>query len=350
MKKKFLSVLASLLILASLAACGGSPASAPADTPADTSAPADSETKDTAAQTQQTEAFAPKGNIDFLVSSKAGGGSDIFTRSITDIASQKGIVANSFVVNNKQDGNGQIARRDVKDAKGDAADSTLLCFSTGDLSSMLSNGGLTMADFRPIAVMAADKHLVFTNAKSSKYASFEEVVEAAKSGEQIIVGGTSSDERNVYDMLVQSLGLEENFSYIVFGSSSETMTALLGGHVDVGLSKPAASKEYVLSGDINPILALSSERFSAPFDAAPTAEELGYGVIELPVWRGVIGSVNMSDEAVNYWNDVCRQVTETDEWKTDYLEKNLLVNNFMTVEDSTATMLAAEQSILNAAS
>ena len=46
---------------------------------------------------------------------------------------------------------------------------------------------------------------------------------------------------------------------------------------------------------------------------------------------------------------MCRQVTETDEWKTDYLEKNLLVNNYMNVEDSTATMLAAEQSILNAA-
>ena len=178
MKKKFLSILASLLILASLAACGGSP-SAP-------SAPADSGGKDETAQPEQT--FAPKGNIDFLVSSKAGGGSDIFTRSITDIASKKGIVTNAFVVNNKQDGNGQIARRDVKDAKGDAADSTLLCFSTGDLSSMLSNGGLTMADFRPIAVMAADKHLMFTNAKSSKYASFEEAVEAAKAGEQIIVG------------------------------------------------------------------------------------------------------------------------------------------------------------------
>ena len=127
------------------------------------------------------------------------------------------------------------------------------------------------------------------------------------------------------------------------------MTALLGGHVDLGLSKPAASKEYVLSGDITPVLALSSERFSAPFDAAPTADELGYGVIELPVWRGVIGSANMSDEAVNYWNDVFRQVTESDEWKTNYLEKNLLVNNYMNVEDSTATMLAAEKSILDAA-
>lgn len=339
MKKKFLSILAALLIAASLAACGSSE-----------STPAQTESKDGAAQAeQQAETFAPKGNIDFLVSSKAGGGSDIFTRSITDIASKNGFVTNPFVVNNLQDGNGQIARRNVKDAKGDAADSSLLCFSTGDLSSMLSNGGLTMADFRPIAILAADKHLIFTNAKSSKYASFEEVAEAAKSGAQIVVGGTSSDERNVYDMLVQALGLEDNFSYIVYGSASETMTALLGGHVDIGISKPAASKEYVLSGDITPVLALSSERFSAPFDTAPTADELGYGVIELPVWRGVIGSVNMSDEAVNYWNDVFKKVTETDEWKSNYLEKNLLVNNYMNVEDTTATMLAAEQAIVDAA-
>lgn len=237
----------------------------------------------------------------------------------------------------------------MKDAKGDAANSSLLCFSTGDLSSMLSNGGLTMADFKPIAILAADKHLMFTNAKNSKYASFEEVVEAAKGGAQIVVGGTSSDERNVYDMLVQALGLEDNFSYIVYGSSSETMTALLGGHVDLGMSKPAASKEYVLSGDISPVLALSSERFSAPFDTAPTADELGYGVIELPVWRGVIGSANMSDEAVTYWNNVFKQVTETDEWKANYLEKNLLVNNYMNVEDTTSTMLAAEKAIVEAA-
>lgn len=337
MKKKFMSILAAMLILATATACG-SKTEAPAEKPAE------------GGETQAEEtAFAPKGNVEFLVSSKAGGGSDIFTRSITDIASKNGIVENAFVVNNLQDGNGQIARRNVKDAKGDAADATLLCFSTGDLSSMLSNGGLTMADFKPLAILAADKHLMFTNAKSSKYASFEETVEAAKGGAQIVVGGTSSDERNVYDMLVQKLGLEDNFSYIVYGSSSETMTALLGGHVDIGISKPAASKEYVVSGDITPILALSAERFSAPFDQAPTADELGYGVIELPVWRGVIGSANMSDEAVAYWNDVFKQVTETDEWKTNYLEKNLLVNNYMTVEDTTATMLAAEQNILNAA-
>lgn len=203
-----------------------------------------------------------------------------------------------------------------------------------------------MADFKPIAILAADKHLMFTNAKSSKYASFEEVVEAAKAGEQIVVGGTASDERNVYDMLTQELGLEDNFSYIVYGSASETITALLGGHIDLGIAKPAASKEYVVSGDITPVLALSSERFSEPFQDAPTTEELGYGVVELPVWRGVIGSANMTDEAVAFWNDVFKQVTETEAWATDYLEKNLLVNNYMNVEDTTATMLESEASVL----
>ena len=332
MKKRILSILAAMLVAVSAAGCGGSTT--------ETTEPAGG---DTAAE---ETAFSIKGNVEFMVSSSAGGGSDIFTRTITDIISKEGIMDNSFVVNNMVDGNGQISRRQVKDAKGDDANSTLLCFSTGDLSAMLSNGGLTMADFKPVAILAADKHLMFTNAKSSKYASFEEVVEAAKAGEQIVVGGTASDERNVYDMLTQELGLEDNFSYIVYGSASETITALLGGHIDLGIAKPAASKEYVVSGDITPVLALSSERFSEPFQDAPTAEELGYGVIELPVWRGVIASANMSDEAVAYWNDVFKQVTETDAWATDYLEKNLLVNNYMNVEDTTATMLESEASVL----
>lgn len=290
--------------------------------------------------------FELKANVQFMVSSKAGGGSDIFTRTITDIAEKNNLVNKSFVVNNLVDGAGQIARREVKDAKGNATDATLLCFSTGDLSSMLSNGGLTMKDFKPISILAADKQLLFTNSSNKDYPDFQSVIDAAKSGKQIVVGGTSSDEKNVYDMLIKELGLENNFSYIVYGSASETITALLGGHVDLGVAKPAASREYVISKDIIPVLALSNERFAEPFQDAPTTEELGYGVIELPVWRGVIGSANMSEEAVAFWSDVFKQITETEQWQKDYIEKNLLVNNFMDVTETTATMLATEEEVL----
>lgn len=324
MKKRVLAgIMAVVMSAAALTGCGGGSGSA--------SAKSGSE-------------FKLKNNVEFLVSSKAGGGSDIFARSITDIAASKKLVEVPFIVNNLQDGNGQISRRQVSTAKN--VDNSLLCFSTGDLSAMLTNGGLTMEDFTPIAIMAADKQLLFT-AKDSEYEDFNAVIEAAKAGQQIVVGGTGSDEKNVFDMLVKELGLEDQFSYIVYGSASETITALLGGHVQVGVSKPAASKEYVVSGDIVPVLALSSERFAEPFDGAPTTEELGYNVVELPVWRGVIGPKNMSAEGLAFWEDVFKQICDSDEWKTNYLEKNMLVNNYQNAEEAKATMLQTEQEVLN---
>ena len=81
--------------------------------------------------------FHIDGNVDFYVSSSSGGGSDIITRTITDIASKNGIVDAPFIVYNQPDGNGQISRRTVSTARN--ADSTLLCFSSGDLTAMIQN-------------------------------------------------------------------------------------------------------------------------------------------------------------------------------------------------------------------
>ena len=158
--------------------------------------------------------FHIKGNVDFYVSSSSGGGSDIITRTITDIASKNGIVDAPFIVYNQPDGNGQISRRTVSTARN--ADSTLLCFSSGDLSAMIQNGGLTLDDFRPLVILAADKHLCFVNAEG-KYSSFEEIMEAVKNGQKINVGGTMSDERVVFNMLCEELGTKDSFTYITYG-------------------------------------------------------------------------------------------------------------------------------------
>ena len=343
MKTMATRFLASVMVasLTFLAGCNTSTASTSsvAPAPSGTSAPTQ------ASSTPAAPAFELKTNVDFLVSSKAGGGSDIFTRSITDIASTKGFVTKPFIVNNLVDGAGQISRRQVSTAKN--VDSTLLCFSSGDLTAMLTNGGLSMADFTPIAILAADKHLAFVF-KDSKYKDMKAIVEAAKAGTKINVGGTSSDEMVVFGMMVKELGLEEQFNYIIYGSAAETITALLGGHVDMGFSKPAASQQYVVSGDIVPVVAFSTERFAAPFDQAPTMQELGYATIEYPVWRGVIGPKDMTAEGLAFWSNVFKQICETEEWKTNYLDKNLLVSQFMDAEATKAVMLEAEQTALAA--
>ena len=149
-------------------------------------------------------------------------------------------------------------------------------------------------------------------------------------------------DRDDPEMLCEELGTKDSFTYITYGSASESIAALLGNHVDIAISKPAAANQYVVSGDIVPVLALSTTRFSTPFDTAPTLSELGYNDVEYPMWRGVIGAKNMSDEAVAFWADAFKKVSETEEWQKNYLERNLLVSQYMGPEEASAVMYEAQ--------
>ena len=94
------------------------------------------------------------------------------------------------------------------------------------------------------------------------------------------------------------------------------------------------------AGRIAAILALATERYTGNLADAPTLSEVGdYEDVEVPVWRGVVGPANMSEAAADYWSDMLKQVSESAQWKTDYLEKNLLISNYMDRETATQYML-----------
>lgn len=338
MKKMITLGLSAVLIAATLTGCSSTPAEQTKETTL---------SGDTTAEARATASvsdFQLKRNVDFYVSSSAGGNSDMFSRTIADIATSKKLTNQPIIITNQVDGQGQIARRSVATSKN--PNESLLCLSSGDLTVMITVGGLSLSEFRPIAIMGADKHLIFTQ-KDGEYDSMEAAIEAAKAGKTIIVGGTSGDERTVYNLLMQELGLEDQFSYIVYGSSSESITALLGGHVQLAMGKPAAAKEYVSAGSISPIIALSTERFTAPFDVAPILSELGYNNVEFPLYRGLVGAGKMTDEALTYWSNVMAEIAQSDEWN-EYLTKNLIVPGYLNLEDTTAAYEKVEQDALAA--
>ena len=68
---------------------------------------------------------------------------------------------------------------------------------------------------------------------------------------------------------------------------------------------------------------------------APTLSELGYNDVEIPVWRGVAAPAAMSDEAAAFWSETLKTVSESDAWKTEYIEANKLIPNYM--DTATAT-------------
>lgn len=343
MKKRILStVLAGVMTAAILTGCSSGTGS--------TEAAKDTAAKDTAAAAADTaaepaEGFTPSNNITYNVSSKAGGNSDLITRTITDICTKEGFVEQPFVVVNNTDGSGNIIRITTHDTKD--PDHTLLCLSSGDMQSMLdSDIGLTIDDFAPIAIMAADKQLIFGKA-GGKYTSFDDIKAAIESGVKLNVGGTKSNEKTVFDMFVEEIGAADKFNYMYYDSSAESVTALMGGHIDLCMGSPAAAVTYVESGDILPVIAFSDVRFNAPLDQAPTMEELGYEVVQSPMWRGVIAPGTMSEEAQQYWNDTFAKVAKTESWQK-YLDTYLLSPYFQDLASSREIMKQTQEDYLAA--
>lgn len=321
MKKRIALLLAGVLAVTSLVGCGGS---------------------------KGDGTYEPGSTFDWVVTSSPGGGSDIYTRMISDIMTTEGMIGDTtIVVTNKTDGSGEVGRNEVANLKGNKAENTLLTFNSGDLMPMVQNTKNRASNFKIIAIMAVDKQLLFKG-ESTKYADFAEAIEAAQNGTEVIIGGSKGDDIATYEALIAELGISsDKMKYITYDSTGDAITAALGGHVEFVISKPAAATEYVAAGSMIPVLALANERYTGDLADAPTLSEIGdYENVEVPVWRGVAASPNMSDEAVKYWSDTLGKVAETEKWKTDYLEKNKLIANYMPTEEATEYVTQFEKDFM----
>ena len=306
MKKKIALALAGLMMLSTVAGCGK---------------------KDVG----EDGKFTPQDTINWTVTSSPGGGSDIYTRMISDIMTKNELInGQTVVVTNKTDGSGEVGRNEVANTKGKKANYTLLTFNSGDLMPMVQNTKNRAANFKIVAIMAVDKQLIFKGEKTT-YNDFAEAIEAAKNGTKVVIGGSKGDDVATYEAMLEEIQVpKENLTYITYDSTGDAITAALGGHVEFVISKPAAASEYVEAGSLIPVLALSTERYTGNLADAPTLSEIGdYENVEVPVWRGVAAPKEMSDEAVAFYSEALKKVSETDEWKNDYLEKNKLISNYM---------------------
>lgn len=341
--KKLMALTLALLMILSLAACGGkTEQSAPAEDKG-SSAPA------------ETAAFTPEKTVTWICTSSAGGGSDIFSRKISEIMTNDGMVnGQTIVVSNETDGSGEVGRNKVANMKAGDADYTLLTFNSGDLMPMVTNTKNRSSNFRILAIMAVDKQLLFSCPKSESktdYAKaggdqndFAAAIEAAKNGTFVVIGGSKGDDITTYNKLLAEIGLtEQQMGYITYDSTSDAITAALGGNVDFVISKPAAASQYVESGDLNAVLALANERYTGNLADAPTLSEIGdYENVEVPVWRGVAAPAAMSDAAVAFWSEALGKVSASDAWHTEYLEKNQLIDEYKDTAAATEYVTAYE--------
>jgi putative tricarboxylic transport membrane protein len=256
-------------------------------------------------------------NVQFVVDTGPGGGSDLFAREIVKIALENKIIPENWPVLSQPQGGGLGAMSFMKLKSGH--DNFVAAFTSKWVVGGLNSPGAKakLEDLTPIIELANEQQVIAVPAQSP-YKNFADFIADAKKnpGKFVQVGGaiTSVD-------YLAALKIQENtgttWKYLSFDGGGPRITALLRGDAQLMIGSVTDFSEQVAAGQLKVIGILGDKRTDA-FPDAPTLKEQNVPDEGMPVqlqWRGIAGPPNMSPEAVAYYQKVFTDVTKTDEWQ-----------------------------------
>jgi putative tricarboxylic transport membrane protein len=260
----------------------------------------------------------PTRTIEAVVQYGAGGGSDIFVRSLFNAAAKDiGVTVN---VTNLTGGAGVKASTYVLAQPADGY--TIYNFSPEQLINTVM-GREDYKAFTPLCNVQMDQSIFYVRAESP-FKTIQDVIAYAKAnpGKLQVTGTTPlSPDEIVIMLFAKAAGIQ--VKYIPFDKAPETHAAVLGGHIDMLHEEPGVIMPLIESGKLRPLIVFSEERLPTAWGAkVPTARELGYD-ITLGRWRGLAVKKGTPPEIINWLAAVLKKGTEHPAYK-DIAEKSLL--------------------------
>jgi putative tricarboxylic transport membrane protein len=267
----------------------------------------------------------PEKPVTIIVHAGAGGGSDIFSRTMAAAFEKEKLLPRPLVVENKPGGSGGIAFAYVASKKKDPY--YLVTAVTSFLTTpLMGRTPVGLEDFTPMANFAFDEYMLMVRA-DSKYKTMQDVIADAKANpKKLTVGGTqlgSSDSICTY-LLEKAAGIQLN--YVVFNSGGEVNGALLGGHISMMVSNPGEALELHKAGKVR-ILGVYAEKRLADAPDVPTMKEQGIDAVYVQN-RGLCAPADIPADARKILEEAFFKYTKTDIFKK-YLKENLLSDAWM---------------------
>ena len=275
--------------------------------------------------TVDAKAEYPDQPIEFVVHSSAGGGSDMFSRTIAHILEKEGLVKQKINVNNRTGGSGTVAMNYMADKAGDP--NVLMQFTTGPISAILRGSSkMKLEDITFLPMMTMDPNLAFTRSES-KFNSMKEVIEYARknpNGVSVAYGGVGGSEHICAHRISKASGAKLNM--VGFGGGGPAAVAMLGGHVDLAFGNLEEQMAQLEAGKVKALGTMTPERLSLQ-PTVPTMVEQGINATYIQP-RGFWAPPNFPDYAVKFWEETLYKLYNNPAFK-DYLKKSLAEGSFM---------------------
>ncbi|MBU3931470.1 MAG: tripartite tricarboxylate transporter substrate binding protein [Pseudomonadota bacterium] len=237
----------------------------------------------------------PERPIEVVVQYGAGGGSDIFVRSLFNAARKDiGVAVN---VTNMTGAAGVKASNYVLEQPADGY--TIYNFSPEQLINTVM-GREDYKAFIPLCNVQQDESIFYVRAESP-FKTIQDVIKFAKEnpGKLQFTGTTPQSPDEIIIMLfAKQAGIK--IKYIPFDKAPETHAAVLGGHIDVLHEEPGVIMSLIEAKKLRPLIVFTEKRLPVSWGAdVPTARELGYD-ITMGRWRGLAVKKGTPPEIVNW--------------------------------------------------
>ncbi|MFQ5994820.1 MAG: Bug family tripartite tricarboxylate transporter substrate binding protein [Acidiferrobacterales bacterium] len=241
----------------------------------------------------------PCGTAKLIVPWKAGGGTDIIFRIITESINKSGTKPQVQVVNIPGQG-GNKGAKEARKAKTDGC--TLFAIHQSAMTSYL-NGRVdfTWDAFEPVALVTHTPAIVGA-AKNVPYNDVTGLIATAKKKpSQILAGGTLGSTSH-FTMLLLEEAAGIKFKHVSYDGTRERMTALLANNIQIGEINVTAAKKYIQSGELK-ALGIATPKRDPRIPDVKTLKEQGIDLL-FGVDRGVVLPKGTSKDVVKHYEKV----------------------------------------------
>lgn len=270
----------------------------------------------------------PARNIELIVPFAPGGGVDQFARTIGQLLAEQNLVSRPVLTVNRPGAGGAIGMALLVQRKGDAY--TLLGTGMHPVITPLMLG--TPHSYRnltPIAKVYSEYTMMVVRNESPIRGLKDIEAALRKDASALTFGGASlgSPDHITAALFARAVGADAaKINYVPY-SGADSNSAVLGGHVDVGLGGLDVIT-HIEAGRMRAFAVTSPRRLAGRFQKVPTFAEQGYDVV-VENWRGLYGPPEMPAAVVQYWRDALGKMVRSAAWKNE-LARNQWADSFDT--------------------
>jgi putative tricarboxylic transport membrane protein len=277
---------------------------------------------------QQT--WRPEKVVELVVPTAPGGINDQVMRTMQKALQDEKMLSAPTVVMNKSGGNQALA---VSYLNQHARDPHFLLYTTPTIftNQLAKITSQLYTELTPVALLYVE-NTVFSVRTDSPIKTMRDMVALLKADPESIAFGLVSrggPNHLALSQAVKGAGVDSRkIKAAVFKTNAESITALIGGHLQAVASSVSAALPQAQAGNIRILAMAAPQRMTGPAANVPTLREQGIDVTGVSNWRAVFAPKGITPAQIAFWEDAVGKTVATADWK-NLLEENSLASQFL---------------------